>query len=78
MTVKVLSMVQPVVDVAAALEVLEDLRGAIERGEIKAFAAVGIEPDHCTRMWSSSTRPTTRLEMQGAMAYLLYCYQAET
>lgn len=77
MSCKVLSLAQPVVDMADALDVLDDLRRAVESGQIKAFACVGIEPDHCTRMWSSSTKPTTRLELIGAMAQLQYCYQAD-
>jgi hypothetical protein len=57
-----------------ALEVIESLRLAIENGEIVAFAAVGIEEDDCTRMWSSSTRPVTRLRMMGAMYNLLHTF----
>jgi hypothetical protein len=57
-----------------ALAVIEDLRVAIESGEIIAFAAVGVEPDDCTRMWSTSTRPVTRLRMMGAMHNLLHHY----
>lgn len=78
MTGKVLSLAQPVVDMKDALETLDSLRAAVESGQIKAFACVGIEPDHTTRMWSSTTTPTTRLEMIGAMAQLLYCFQADT
>lgn len=63
------------VEAKAALEVLESLRLAIVSGQIKAFAAVGIEPDHCTRMWSAQVQPTTKLEMIGAMTTLLHNYQ---
>lgn len=73
----VLSLVQPVQDKADALAVLDGLRAAIESGEIKAFACVGIEPDHCTRMWSSSVQATTRLELIGAMYHMLHCYESE-
>ena len=71
----VLSIAPKVVDKSDALEVLDSLRAAIEDGQIKAFACVGIEPDNCTRMWSSSTEPTSRLEMIGAMYHMLHCYE---
>ena len=64
----------PVVDKTAALEVLDTLRKAVEDGEIVAFCAVGIEPDDCTRMWSSSVKPVTRLRMIGALTNLMHCY----
>jgi hypothetical protein len=74
---KVLSLAAPVVDKSDALEVLDDLRAAVERGEIIAFACVGIEPDDCTQIWSSSTKPTTRLKIIGAMAHMLHSYEAD-
>lgn len=58
-----------------AIQVIDGLRQAVEAGEIIAFAAVGIEPDDCTRMWSSSVKPVTRLRMMGAMYNLLAHYQ---
>lgn len=58
-----------------ALLVIDGLRQAIEEGEIVAFAAVGIEPDDCTRMWSATTKPVTRLRMMGAMFNLLADFQ---
>lgn len=57
-----------------ALEVIDTLRAAVESGEIVAFACVGIEPDDCTRMWSSATKKVTRLRMMGAMYNLLHHY----
>lgn len=57
-----------------ALAVIDDLRVAVESGEIIAFAAVGVEPDDCTKMWSTSTRPVTRLRMMGAIHNLLHSY----
>lgn len=74
---KVLSLVQPVQDKTEALAVIDNLRAAVESGEIKAFACVGIEPDHCTQAWSSCTQHTTRLEMIGAMYHLLHSYELE-
>ena len=47
---------------------------ALEKGEIVAFAAVGIEADDCTRMWLGSSRPVTRLRLMGAMYNLLNHY----
>lgn len=64
----------PVCDKSAALDVLDNLRRAVEAGQIKAFACVGIAPDHTTLLWSSSTLPTTKLEMSGALAHLQHCY----
>lgn len=57
-----------------ALEVLDTLRAAVESGEVIAFACVGIEPDDCTRMWSSATKKVTRLRMMGAIHNLLHYY----
>ncbi|AKJ28836.1 hypothetical protein [Caldimonas brevitalea] len=72
----VLSLAQPVVDKTEALAVLESLRDAVERGEIKAFACVGLASDHSTRMWSATVTKTTRLELIGAMTHMLHCYEA--
>jgi len=58
-----------------ALNVIDGLRQAVEAGEIVAFATVGIEPDDCTRMWSSTVKPVTRLRMMGAMYNLLAHFQ---
>lgn len=57
-----------------ALEAAKSLVAALEKGEIVAFAAVGIEADDCTRMWSGSSRPVTRLRLMGAMYNLLNHY----
>lgn len=57
-----------------ALEAAKSLVVALEKGEIVAFAAVGIEADDCTRMWSGSSRPVTRLRLMGAMYNLLNHY----
>ena len=74
---KVLSLVLPTQDKSDALAVIDDLRNAVLAGEIKAFACVGIEPDHCTRMWASSAMSTTRLELIGAMYHMLHSYESE-
>ena len=73
----VIRLVQPVVDKTEALEVIDDLRAAVERGEVKAFACVAIAPDHSTRMWRSCTRPTTFLEIIGAAYHLLHNLENE-
>ena len=57
-----------------ALEAARLLVAALEKGEIVAVAAVGIEADDCTRMWSGSSRPVTRLRMMGAVYNLLNHY----
>lgn len=57
-----------------ALEAAKSLVTALESGEIVAFGAVGIEADDCTRMWSGSSRPVTRLRMMGALYNLLNHY----
>lgn len=74
---KVLSLVQPVQDKSDALAVIDSLRAAVESGEIKAFACVGIEPDHSTKAWQACTQQTTRLEMIGAMYHLLHSYEMD-
>ena len=70
---KVIAIGRP--DVSEALATAESLRKDIESGKIKAFAAVGIQPDHETRIWCASAIKTTRLEMIGAMHHLLHCYE---
>lgn len=62
------------VDTEGALQVLDDLREAIKKGEIKAFVAVGITDDHTLHGYSASTKHTTRLEMMGAMMGLQWNY----
>jgi hypothetical protein len=61
-------------DIAQAIKVIDDLRARVESGEVKAFAAVGITPEHETMMWASCTKKTTRLEMMGAISNLQHCY----
>ena len=73
----VVSLVQPEINISDALAVLDDLRAAVEAGRIKAFACVGIAPDQGTLTWQAATQPTKRLEMIGAMAHMLHCYQDE-
>lgn len=77
MRANVLSLTRPVQDKTEALAVVDSLRAAVESGEIKAFACVGIEHGHNTQMWASSTKPTTQLELIGAMYHLLHSYEAE-
>lgn len=60
--------------VANALGVLDDLREAVIAGRVVAFAAVGIEPDDTTRMWSSCTADVSRLRVMGAMSHMLHMY----
>lgn len=57
-----------------ALAVIDDLRRRVEAGDIKAFACVGITPDHQTLGWSSCTSMTTRLEVLGAISDLHHQY----
>jgi hypothetical protein len=61
-----------------ALAVIDSLRKAVEEGQIVAFAAVGIEPDDCTRMWCASVKKTTRLKMAGAITTLLWHHQLDS
>ena len=77
MTAKLLSLKQPEMDTSQALAIIDSLREAVESCQIKAFACVGISKDHCTSEWMASTAPTTRLEMIGAMAHHLHCYEME-
>jgi len=74
MGVPVFRLVNQAVDMSDALEVLDDLRRALEAGEIKAFACVGIEPDMGTKFWYASTKTTRRLEVIGALTNALHCY----
>jgi len=58
-----------------ALEVIDDLREKVRKGQIVAFAAVGVESDDTTMMWASCTENVSRLRIQGAMAHMLHMYQ---
>lgn len=60
-----------------ALQVLSSLKEMIEKGEIVAFACVGIEPDDVTRTWMASTRPVTNLRMIGAVYHMLHWFEQE-
>lgn len=57
-------------DLKDALETIDDLRKAVESGQVVAFCAVGIEPDDTTRGWCSCTEHVTRLRLMGAVASL--------
>jgi hypothetical protein len=71
------SLPLPCASKETALEIVESLRKAIEEGEIIGFSAVGIEPDDCTRMWSATTKPVSRLRMMGAMYHLLASFRED-
>lgn len=73
----VFQLVRTPQDKADALRVVESLRECIERGEIKAFVAVGVDRDHGTRMWCASTGKTTHLEILGAIHHLGHCYELD-
>lgn len=78
MTQKILQLVNPADSTADMLEVVDTLRKAIEAGEIKAFSAVGIQPDHQLLLWTARSAPTTHLEMLGACSRLLQHWHNET
>ena len=62
-------------NLGATLRIVDDLRQALISGKVKAFCGVGIAPDHETHMWCSSVKPTTRLEMMGALSRLNALYR---
>lgn len=70
----VLRLVNPLVDSSTALGVIDDLRESQESGKIKAFICVGITTDHETIMWAGASKPTTRLEILGAISNLQHNY----
>lgn len=74
MTASVLALAPKVIDRADALEVLDSLKAAVEKGEIIAFAVVGLEEDDTTRMWSAAIRGVSRLRMLGGIYTLLHNY----
>lgn len=78
MTQKVLQLVKPADSTADMLETIDALRKAVENGEIKAFCAVGIQPDHQLLLWTARSAPTTHLEMLGACSRLLHHWHNET
>ncbi len=70
----VLKLVKPPMDYTEAARIIDDLKAKLLSGEIKAFVAVGIEPDHQSMMWSVCTEHTSRLEIMGAIAHLQNSY----
>ena len=50
-----------------ALEVLDDLRAAVESGEVVAFLAAAVTPTDEVLTYSATTRGVSRLRMIGAM-----------
>lgn len=58
------------VDRAAILRNLDDLRKAIETGEIVAFIAVGIAQNDDTKAWTGNAGHKTQLQFIGASAHL--------
>lgn len=71
MTQKILQLVKPADSTVNMLETVDALRKVVESGEIKAFSAVGIQPDHQLLLWTARSAPTTHLEMVGACSRLL-------
>ncbi len=71
----ILRLAPKVVDKSRALEVLDSLRAMVASGEVVAFAAVGIEPDDCTRYWQASTAGTSNLRVMGALYSLLHSFK---
>jgi Iap family predicted aminopeptidase len=57
------------------LEVIDDLRANVVRGEITSFGAVGVAPNNEDSFyWLASSRPTSRMLMEGALLRLLRYY----
>ena len=71
---KVVSLHDSRPDKEEALSVLDSLEQMINDGEVKAFAAIAIEPGGELRMFVAKVLPCTRLEMVGAMSVLLNEY----
>lgn len=71
---QVTKLPHPLFDKSETLKIIDSLRAAVESGQIKSFAAVGIEPDGNTLLWTSCVQHTTRLEVIGAIAHLLTQY----
>jgi hypothetical protein len=69
-------VVVPAFDTTDALDVIDDLRRRVMAGEVVAFCLVGIDAQDVARVWTSSTRPVSRLRMMGAIANLEHCYHA--
>ena len=57
-------------DTEGALSVLDQLRQAVEKGEVIGFAAVSIERDDTLCAWAATTQPVSRLRIAGAIAHL--------
>lgn len=58
-----------------ALEVLDDLRERVRKGQLVAVVAVGITEDDATTAWATATQPVSRLRVMGALSHLLHMYQ---
>lgn len=71
---KVVSLTHARVDAHSAREIVEDMRQMIDDGEMKAFAAIVIEPGGELQMFVAKVLPCTRLEMAGAVSALAHAY----
>lgn len=59
-------------DMTGSLQSLDDLRSAIESGQVVMWSAVGVEKDDTTRLWVGSLPGAkTKLQWMGALTHLL-------
>lgn len=58
-----------------ALGVIDQLRADTEEGKLVAFFAVGIADDDSTNVYVGTTRPISRLRVQGALTFALHSFQ---
>lgn len=63
-------------DKAATLDVIDQLRAAVEEGRVACFYGVTIGHDDSTEAWCGQTVPTSRLRGMGAVSHLLACMHA--
>lgn len=57
-----------------ALDVIDHLRKDVVEGRVTGFVIAGLDDADCCTAYASSTKPVTRLRMQGAIAQALHAY----
>lgn len=74
---RTLGVVRPIasIDRGEVLEALDNLRAAIERGDVTCFVAVGIDKEDGTRVWTGNSHPRkSALQVQGAISQLFLTF----
>ena len=58
------------------MDIIDRLRADVRSGKVIAFCIAAVTPEDDALAYASSSKPVTRLRMQGAIAQLLHSYLA--